>query len=737
MMIKSRLICYNCAMHLIRNFYTNIINIFIGGVSQAINDLAYAVEEKRYRVREKTLAGDNYGYIDVQPSSNYASQLPQCQCGNMQYQIQQTRQRMSNGPCCAHEMQRSHAMMSNMNYSTPSYNHHRHQSGIGNESSGYLPHSRSLEHYNYSDPTNMQQHTMLTHRHSFDHQQQGCTAAHHQHSGHGHQQQRLHNSMQHQQQCYRNPAQHFYEPSYDCIDNNSMGGSSISYAAVAAGGSGASYNINGSAYSNSYNVSGNRIPLPHYISNQLSEYDKTSHTGGMESAYNSDNHMYAQVTKTPQNYIANSSAAMMGGVAGYGVIHTQNKFDPGTLENSTSSSTKDPAQRSHSYLTEHLIDFGDPIIPPPPAEQFDPYHQQYQHHEDVKVKRNNKISENDINMPPGNYNQIRDQSFGNNASDMYVYAKPIPKESRQMHKALHNSMDKSTYVRKNVSYTPAEIMRAGGDSTDFSYESANEDFSLVPRQRSPTQLSKNQEGIGSFDSWNYVFENLDRTAYTKDVGDGENLLVKSLDLDSLNITNDSTTPSQTNMVDKRKSTYRETDSNNQQNTKQKQRLFEPTTKPDVSTTTMGSNINTNNPKPKAQIDNKQKIKPALKQSATIANAPTSSTSTTKQFTNSNKKISNLSKINDNKPKANTNDNNNSLETGGSSKQNKKSMSSTTQNSGKKSSEGSAWSCRFCTFINPDTTRICEICCRTKDNNLNASSSTKATQSINHSAPTCV
>lgn len=690
-----------------------------GGISQAVKDLIYATEEKRYRLREKALAGgsgDNYGYIDVQPSPNYAPLPPACQCGggagggggSIQYQIPQPpRQRIANGPCCAHEMQRSHpdAVFGNMNYSN--HNFHHSPAGIGSENISHLPHSRSLEHY--SEPASIHQHNMLPHRHSFDHQQQGCTAAgHHQHQSYG-PMQRLHHSIQQQHQYYRNPAQNFYESPYDIIDDTSMGGgSTISYAAVAAS---SGPDNPASNNSNLYNVSGNRYPLPYNISNQLSAYDKIPpHPAFESSSYGPDNHMYAQVSKMPQGYMLSSSGNMMGSGGGY-------------------------AKPMQSSASDQLIDFEDPpIIPPPPAGQFDPYHQQYQHHDAMKAKRNSKMYESD-------YSQKRDQNYASNPADMYVYAKPIPKDSRQGHKA-------SAHISKKPPFNSSERV-GGGDSTDFSYESANDDFSNIHRQHSPTQFSKNQDGVGSFESWNYVFKNLERSAYSKDLGDREDLLVKSINLDSLNIANDSTTPSQTSSVEKRRPIHNKELENNQTAMPAKQ---------DVSTSPPNNSSSKQQQQQKPQLDNKQKMKSALKQSSAVSN-------NTKQTTTSNKKSTNFSKANDNKSKANNNDNNNSVINNsvgsGAGRQTKKASSVSLNSTKRSASEGMAtsssasannpastqiivtgtneWSCRFCTFINPDSTRICEICCRTKDNNLNASSSSGSTtqQSVNHTAPTCV
>jgi len=70
-----------------------------------------------------------------------------------------------------------------------------------------------------------------------------------------------------------------------------------------------------------------------------------------------------------------------------------------------------------------------------------------------------------------------------------------------------------------------------------SYDSASLDGFVALDSASPPLMPKVQEGVGSFESWNYVFKNLERSGYTKDLGDREDLLVQSLDLDSLAISN--------------------------------------------------------------------------------------------------------------------------------------------------------------------------------------------------------
>lgn len=795
-----------------------IKSLFPGGTSQAIKALAFTIEEKRYRAREKALAGDNYGYIDVQPSSNYSltpTQYPpaQCQCNVYQQLPAANRHRttmaQTNGMCCVHDQQQmpqqpsrntANLMYSNLAYPLQQQNYH--QMGIPVETGGgggHLPqmsHSRSLEHY--SEPTNHHQHNMLPHRHSFDHQQQGCTGQHHLSHNHHH-----HHHLQQQQQNYyqhlNQPQQNFYESPYDCIDGNSLGGgsSNISYAAVAAnaaGGGGINCNLNANAtYSHPYNVSGNRIPLPFNISHQLSAYDNSLPPSAQHHqqqqqeqeptyAHVTDHHMYAAVAKLPQNYMANSTTGIGGGAGGYNHMNHQ------TLQNSS----KDLLQRQRSYQTEQLIDFEDPpILPPPPSsssQQHLIYQSQYQQPNHVMDKRYNMP--NMMTSPtPGSqhYGSTKPVPVPMLNNDMYVYAKPTPKENRKPNAASNN-------LRK-TSFTSGER-----DTTDLSYESCNDDFINVPRQqnernhqRSPTQFTKNQDGVGSFESWDYVFQNLNRSGYSKDLGERQDLLVQSLDLDALNINND-TSPSQTSSsAEKRRLNYagneikpttqqlpqQQQQQQPQSQVKQKTRTFERSTssssknntKMEILASASSSSALLNGKATQSQsMDNNKKIKSALKQTNATSktNNPTTINSTLNKIhtkpTNDNKSSSTPA----NKSVMNNNNNNNSLvnpSSGNGLTKRKKSASSASapQQVATRKSSGTTtvtpnnpptstqiivtspneWSCKFCTFLNPNTKRICEMCCRTKDYNLDASTTNNtstaggSSTAVSHNTPTCV
>lgn len=111
--------------------------------------------------------------------------------------------------------------------------------------------------------------------------------------------------------------------------------------------------------------------------------------------------------------------------------------------------------------------------------------------------------------------------------------------NRKMHKELKERNSRTAPAKR--SGTERDIPTTISDLN--SYDSASLDgFVALDSSSSPPLMPKVQEGVGSFESWNYVFKNLERSGYTKDLGDREDLLVQSLDLGSLSITNGGAAP---------------------------------------------------------------------------------------------------------------------------------------------------------------------------------------------------
>jgi len=87
--------------------------------------------------------------------------------------------------------------------------------------------------------------------------------------------------------------------------------------------------------------------------------------------------------------------------------------------------------------------------------------------------------------------------------------------NRKMHKELKERASRTAPAKRsgNERDIPTTI------SDINSYDSASLDGFVALDSASPPLMPKVQEGVGSFESWNYVFKNLERSGYTKDLGD--------------------------------------------------------------------------------------------------------------------------------------------------------------------------------------------------------------------------
>ncbi|KAH8337953.1 hypothetical protein KR067_011633 [Drosophila pandora] len=516
-----------------------------------------------------------------------------------------------------------------------------------------MTHSRSLEHY-------QEPHAHLPHRHSFDQQLQ----------------------MHHQ--CQQAP--HVYEAPYDCLDGLSMG-SSASYAAVAG----------------AYNAPGNRFPLPYNISSQLN-----APYAAPADVYATGEHknMYATLGNPAHSCDLHrrqlpSSAAMQHRQSTYPPDHHLIDFD-------------DRAQ-----LTQH--DFG--------AHEFDPQYAELRPQVMPSMRGNPAAmysSYRGYDLPP----QVP-QAPPPTAQDMYIYAQPVPKSSRmralaeaggsnQTDKHLRSAdklstMDNNRKMPKELKERASRTAPAkrSGNERDIpttisdlnSYDSASLDDFVTVDSNSPPLMPKVQEGVGSFESWNYVFKNLERSNYSKDLGDREDLLVQSLDLDSLAISNGATNP-----PEKRRDPAKPSTRNNGEPNGDKARTLD-------------------------------KKSATSRREARVVQAPAPSPLPNSSAPGVKKKSALKTAIVDNRGTG-------SRSRGGGAGTGtvpKQPMQVSPQLIVTSPNE---WSCCFCTFLNPDTKRICEMCCRSKDFSLEAASAASssaaaaaaaaaAASNVSHASSTCV
>lgn len=203
------------------------------------------------------------------------------------------------------------------------------------------------------------------------------------------------------------------------------------------------------------------------------------------------------------------------------------------------------------------------------------------------------------------------------------------------------------------------------------FDSYDDDLS---KSKSSSQATKNQDGIGSYESWNYVFKNLEKQGYNKDLGgqhydqDGHDDDLAH-EIDRLNI-----------------------------------QIVDPVPPPVERSTKVAHHVRN------------------CSNSSSNIKAPDLPSKPPKHHANNIKSTS-----------AMTNNNNNNhhphhpLTTSNSIKQpngsiNKKSSLATTLPP-LPSPVNNEWSCRFCTFLNHESKRICEMCAKSRDFNLDATGKT--------------
>ncbi|KAL7737773.1 hypothetical protein ACLKA6_006163 [Drosophila palustris] len=638
----------------------------VGGVTQAIKDMAYRLHEKRLRKEQQQQQ------LLHTPENTYSNLTPN-RCDNcvteksaMSSACALHGHSNNNPNSCAvhHSVNQPPATPTNLNCMYPHPHQpqpHPHQHP--QSTAALMTHSRSLEHY-------QEPHVSLPHRHSFDQHPKDCAALHPPHG-------------------------HVYEAPYDCLDGLSMG-SSASYAAVAG----------------AYNAPGNRYPLPYNISSQLNDQYATPLDGYANAEHNSAN-MYATIGKPTTATVPHS--------CGY---HGGNQVAAPSRQASNVEAIAAMQHRQSTYPPDHHLidfderaqlmqhDFNDPRLYEPRRGQSNMSRSQ------GSAAKHSMNSGSMLYAPPRDAVPLTYAGYDlpttlpqPNPQDMYVYARPVPKSSRirpqletgeiptRHRNQLMDPKDnnrKATHkeLRERISLTagPADGRhhvreRDINISDTTSYESPSLDEFSMLNSASPPLIPKVQEGVGSFESWNYVFKNLERSGYSKDLGDREDLLVQSLDLDSLTLANGGAA----GVADKRRT---ETHSQPQANveasrTLEKKREARVVQAPPPT------------PAPNSSHAGVKKVKSALK-TATIDNRASGSNTRTGTARTRSSATGAVAKQ---PPPVSTQ------------------LIVTSPNE---------WSCRFCTFLNPDTKRICEMCCRSKDFNLEAAANVSQ-----HASSTCV
>lgn len=550
---------------------------------------------------------------------------------------------------------------------------------------GTIPHSKSLDHY--QDPAAaMYNLTACMQRHSIDQAFDYAAAS---------------------------SASHYGGPmgmgpptgTYDAIDN---------------------YNI--PITNHPYNVSGNRFPLPYNLSTNLGPgmngipvkqngnepFFQTSINGYQQmSPYyhhrsSSNGHIYAQQTQ-PQRQAAD--------------VYMNHNFDH--------SGTQTPT----SILSKKKTSYDDYDVP------------SIRHGADAKI--------------PGDLIYI----------DSLEEAKKERKKSDRVSKNTDLLVDYETEMLPEAlaernqhqhrhPYLTHQTSRNSRQSDFDSYEDEQLQTGVNQRTTNVTKLitSKNQDGIGSYEQWDYVFQNLEKQGYIKDLGERGDFLV---DVDgeehpeaasaSRNGTikrssNDKLKAMKAKSADKvdgiRMPSSKQTQSTKHDRDNERNEAVARCAQRPNSVQKVVKSSSNNHP------DN------SLQKANHVSN-PTRSTGTISRRNSTTRKMSSSSKENG----ISVNPMSSSSAYGGGILVNhNNSPHSVTPASGKKktsfdtaaatiinptdsrnpSNNGygnrSEWNCEFCTFLNPESKRICEMCAKSRDFNLSSGTTTTTT---NSGTATCV
>lgn len=670
----------------------------LGGASQAIKAIAYAEQERRFRA--KKLAAAQFASQIAPPPPPVAPKNvgPSCDnCavhGNYHHHLHP-----SAGPII-HQIANGCNMRSQSNYNpnSPCTIHHPPNNMMHFKHPNYsqMSHSRSLEHYN-------EQHSdgpPLPHRHSFD---------------------------QPPQQSHQ--SQHLYDNPYDCVD-------------------GYQNPCNFNAYNHPYNVSGNRYPLPYNISNQLNNHN--------QYAYNGSGNMYHPVAgcghKIPPPAIDASAYGDCNG--GYAKINPCNYPSHQSQQSRISGGGNKDFQnyRQRSFPPDHqLIDFEERPAPHElPHSHSRSQNNSFDIHDRTTQAYDNRRGRSSIQQAPPPlqpiqkeiYSRVHNNHIIESSDDLdgnYVYATPIPVKHRKAttDKYFKNSEILQEYEKiLDNKKPPSEVGVQTSNQTSYHQHQHQQQLHQSQQQQPHSHTSldnfdsfddfvnvehpkvsesavatkalkanKNQDGVGSFESWDYVFQNLEKHGYSKDLGERGDLLVQSLDLDSLNIS----TGSHIGAGEKRRVS---------RNLEAKQRPINGEVAKSKTLEKVPAVVRNRNTTEKSIL--KVQSKPVENGSGQVGHLKPSLKNNTKHLNNNFEEdnnhhtqqlpppaervvLSRLSSSSSRPPSAIGNNASNNAIAAAAAAATQVIVTSPNE-----------WSCRFCTFLNPDTKRVCEMCSKSKN-----------------------
>lgn len=493
-------------------------------------------------------------------------------------------------------------------------------------------------------------------------------------------------------------------------------------------------------YSNHpYNVSGNRFPLPYKLSANLSGpcMNGGGKQNGTESFYQPSINGYHQQQHVMPPYYhhrSNSNGQL------YGQQQQQQQ------------------QQSHRHTAaeiymNHNFDSTGPPLPPSILSKKKSSYDDYdvpvpaRHHHPVEPKTHaGDLIYIDTRDEAGKRERKKSDRGERNTDLMADYEIDMLPEAlmeRQQHQ--HQQQNQQNQLRHP--YLHHQTSRNSRQSDFDSYEDEQLQAGAYQRATNVSKRisSKNQEGIGSYESWNYVFQNLEKQGYNKDLGErGDVLVVNPEDEDYLEGGNHSRggtlkrpsneklkamKPKAADKVDgiRTRNAQQQSQRENERNENaaaraagQKNALVQKLSK------TSNSNNPDNSSQPKANHNHNHTSNPTSS-SNSRRNSVTRKISTTSTKDQNGGNSSSASGggilVNHNHPTTSGKKKTASFDTAAATIINPHDNGSSAE-----------WNCEFCTFLNPESRRICEMCSKSRD--FNGATTTAATSTSNGTA-TCV
>lgn len=703
---------------------------YVGGVPQSAKSMAFAIQERRFR-KEKLQSEGCYNqsvacnsctihhqhphYTHPQPPLHQPHHLGVNNCQ------QQNAQQYAAAACSLHSQQNLYNIHTNGSVSVNGVGHHA-QPQPQPPSTLYqpfanhhppIPHSKSMEHY--SDPNTIASVNLGPHRHSFDQPYDYRSA-------------------------YFDQASPTQPPQYDCVDGSHQGCSYNAYSA------------------HPYNVSGNRYPLPYVISNQLNNYSGGNPVGmaGCPAHFMQPlplaNCCHKLQQPPPQQQMHTDLNCLQKGLTDQNIYHEYHAKKSGYHDPSNAYGTicdphpstgfPNPVNTRSNVCVEQLIDLDERV---PRARNG--HHENGGYDKQQGHRRTSSAGYLESNEPAYQFGDHSNANVTRPPQQKVTAEVYYDMEHNQKDLFNHNVNKSSAAPDDALAYTEtrkpkksdkysrnAELLAQYEryiDNNDDSRHSRVSDFDSYDdiELSNVEPANKNHEGVGSFESWDYVFQNLEKQGYKKDLGERGNLLMQGLNLDSLAIGDKRRLRAADSSAVKQRSGA----AANSQATSDKPKTLEKSgetkvqAKCDVDNTQIPMKAATNN-RLNATLKNSveqpqvssasisKTIKPAINNNHTNYNDTSAAVKQQQQQQHNSSKAGAVAQT-----KAPT-------EKKSIMKNSRSAMATAEGQQQTVLSTANEWSCKFCTYLNPNTKRICDICCRSRDLALDAGK---------NAPPTCV